>query len=227
MRVMWFLWIARLEIIKNTRTVVQKSPLQVSELIAKYHVNLSQIWYQNLIILEWISIPKTHPKRTSSFASVLVSKVIQNCFKTNPNCLVGSDKIEPGATLATSGQVLGLTDTFTAPQIAHFDVIWKPIGPDFEPLQVVLSLLMTHFFDSRAKCTAFITGSTVHDSFIGAHPRTRPQRWSFTSQSHTTPFSVDVQAFEAHTQDSTAHVQMRTSICRRNQLLARAHTSPV
>ena len=157
------------------------------------------------------------------------SKSSQMCLKRVPKCLIGTAQIDLGSTLVTSSQVFGLTDTFTAPQIAHFDVIWKPIGPDFEPLQVVLSLLMTHFFDSRAKCTAFITGSTLHDSFIGAHPWTRPQRWSFTSQSHTTPFSVDVQAFEAHTQDSTAHVQMRTSICRRSQLLARAHTytSPV
>ena len=63
----------------------------------------------------------------------------------NQNWLIGTAQIDLGTTLATSCQVLGLTDTFTAPQVAHFDVIWKPIRPHFQPLQAVLSLLLAHF----------------------------------------------------------------------------------
>ena len=92
---MWFLRIAELEIIKNTRTVVQKSPLRISELIEKYDLPSVRIWYQNLSFLHQNSIPKVHLKETSSIEAVLVSKVFQNDAKKEPKMLDRNWKNRP------------------------------------------------------------------------------------------------------------------------------------
>ena len=131
--------------LQNTWTVVQKSTLRISELREKYNLLSVRIWYQNLSFLEQNSIPKVHLKQTSSIEAVLVSKVFQNDAKKGPKCLIGTEKIDLGTPLARSSGLLGLKDTSTAPQVAHFDLIWKPTGPHFLPLQAVLTSLRGQF----------------------------------------------------------------------------------
>ena len=72
---------------QNAWTVVQKSTLRISELLIKYHLQSVRIWYQNLSIVNHISIPIACLKQASSCYTILDPKVFQNVSQKDPKML--------------------------------------------------------------------------------------------------------------------------------------------
>ena len=178
------------KILQNTRSVVQKSTLRISELMVKHHLHLVRICNQNPCNFDQNSIPNTCLKQTSSFDAVLLSKVSQNVIQNDPKMLDRNwgnrpwdhfSHIKPG-----SESQKHLHRPSRGAFWPHMEANWTPCSPSASCWDIIARAI----FVSKAQCTVPMTGCTVHNLLIGAQPCTHPHRSSCSSQSYRTPLTL-------------------------------------
>ena len=90
----------KMKIVKNARTVVQKSTLRSACLMTKYHLRLVRNSYQNLFKFRWILLLNSYLLRVSSYNAFLASNVLQNEVRKDPKSYGSNWGSRPGDHLA-------------------------------------------------------------------------------------------------------------------------------
>jgi len=151
--------------VQNSRTIVQKSTLRIAKLIVKSHLSAVWIYYQNRSFFYQISTPKVYRKQTSSCDAVLASKVFQNGAQKASKMLYRNCGKRPWDLFGHIKVGSWSQRHSPVPPEAHFDLIWRPIGPHFLPLQAALTSLRGQFCLLTAvhnSCREFIVHRSEH-----------------------------------------------------------------
>ena len=135
-----------IKIFKNNRTVVQKSPLRLHEVMLKYPYVSHRIWCQNPSNLEPKSYQKWWIKRLPYFNTLSITKIYQNVAKRVPKMVCRNWETWPGDNFGrlklgswSQRQLQGPSRRSFWP---HMEANWTPFPPSASCSDIITGAIL-------------------------------------------------------------------------------------